>query len=75
MQGFSTIYTSRLLYASHDVTDALRVGENELILLLGAGKFGYLGEFCKGGASVCRAGILQLNIRLKSGAGCGADWC
>lgn len=60
--GFSTIYSTRVLYNAFDVLPYLLPGNNVVGLRLGSGKYGYLGEFCVDGPTACNSGILSLSL-------------
>jgi len=63
--GFSTIYTTRVLYNTYDITNLL-VSNNNLNVLgfrIGSCKYGYLGEFCTGNETECNALLVQVNIQ------------
>ena len=60
--GFSTIYSSRVLYNAYNVAPLLTAGENVLGLRLGMCKWGYLGEFCTAGPTACNSGLLLLSL-------------
>ena len=61
--GFSTIYSTRILYNAYDVAQLLVPGAVNVVgLRLGSGKYGYLGEFCTTGPLNCSSGILRLTI-------------
>ena len=60
--GFSTIFSTRVLYNAYDVAALLLPGENVVGLRLGNCKYGYLGEFCVGGPAACNSGLLRLSL-------------
>jgi alpha-L-rhamnosidase len=60
--GFSTIYSTRVLYNAYDILPYLTPGTNVVGLRLGSGKYGYLGEFCTEGPTACNSGILSLAL-------------
>ncbi len=61
--GFSTIFSTRLLYNAFDVTPLLQPGgENVVGIRLGQCKYGYLGEFCVGGEAACNRGIVVVTV-------------
>ena len=76
--GFSTVYSARVLYQSWDVAPLLTPGVNVIGIRLGAGKYGYLGEFCPDGPLACNAAILALTVALADGSSVplvtGAGW-
>lgn len=62
--GFSTIYTTRVLYNAYDIGTALIPnGENVIGIRIGSCKYGYLGEFCTGNETECNAVLVQINIQ------------
>ena len=61
--GFSTIFSKRLLYNAFDITSLLQPGKDNAVgLRLGQCKYGYLGEFCVGGPTICNRGIVTLTV-------------
>ena len=76
--GFSTVFSSRVLYNAFDVAPLLRVGANAVGLRLGMGKYGYLGEFCVDGPAACNSAILRLTVGAAPAAATalvtGAQW-
>lgn len=66
--GFSTVYSERVLYQSWDVSPLLVEGINAIGIRLGAGKYGYLGEFCVDGPLACNAAILSLAVHMADGS-------
>jgi alpha-L-rhamnosidase len=60
--GFSTIFSTRVLYNAYDVAGLLLPGENVVGLRLGNCKYGYLGEFCTQGPAACNSGLLRLSL-------------
>jgi alpha-L-rhamnosidase len=71
--GFSTIFSTRLLYNAYDVAALLVPGENVVGLRLGSCKYGYLGEFCTDGPAACNSGLLRLSLGSGGGGGSASD--
>jgi alpha-L-rhamnosidase len=71
-----TDYGERVLYATHDVTDALRAGENAVGVWLGRGRYGKsTRDWVGGGSPRVR---LHLTVEFEDGTtrtlGTGTDW-
>lgn len=75
--GYSTIFSSRLLYNAYDITsNMISGGENVIGVRIGDGKYGYLTEFCTAGSDACNAAIVAVVIesRVDAANGTNTTW-
>ena len=61
--GFSTVPSKRLLFAEHDITSALRLGDNVVGVRLGSCKYGWMHTYCADTPAKCVGIKLQLTAQ------------